>query len=137
MRGSWAKEAKATVEQPDGEASTADEAPEIDLGPCAAIAKNKWVTALTIQHAGKAWESFQYSFLSVRSVFEPTRFEVDFASHDERFKVVVTGRNLEKLYNLVLQGRMEWLRAADRDFGQDGETIILKIDVVPVEDKRR
>ena len=126
------KDGKAEPEVPT-EPAESDE----DLGPCAAIAKNKWVTALTIRHAGKPWESFQFSYLGVRSVFEPTRFEVEFVSHDERYKVVVAGRNLERLYNLVIQSRMESLRAADRDFAADGQPIVTKIEVVKVEEKKR
>lgn len=108
-----------------------------DLGPCASIAKNRWITALTIRHATKPWESFQFSYLGVRSVFEPTRFEVEFVSHDERYKVIVIGRNLIRLYNLVIQARLEWIKAAERDFAADGEAIITRIEVVKVEEKKR
>lgn len=116
--------AKPATEQPEQEAD-AD-----DLGPCAAIAKSKWITALTIRHARKPWESFQFSYIGVRSTFENHRFEVPFVSHDEAYKVVVTGRNLAKYYNLIIQGRLEWIKAADRDDGKDGEPIILNVEVV-------
>ena len=122
---------KPTIKQVDGEEQ------EEDLGPCAAIAKNKWITALTIRHATKPWESFLYSYIGIRAEFEPTRFTVDFVSHDERYRLVVTGRNLGRIYNLVLQARMEWLRAADRDFNpDDGGFVITGIEVVKVEEKR-
>ncbi|VTR94329.1 unnamed protein product [Gemmata massiliana] len=65
------------------------------------------MTALAIRHAKKPWESFQYSYISVRSEFEPTRFVIEFVAHDERYRVVVTGRNLEKLYNQCIQHRLE------------------------------
>ncbi|VTR95126.1 conjugative relaxase domain protein : Uncharacterized protein OS=Blastopirellula marina DSM 3645 GN=DSM3645_27912 PE=4 SV=1: AAA_30: UvrD_C_2 [Gemmata massiliana] len=46
-------------------------------------------------------------------------------------------RNLDRIYALVIQARMEWLRAADRDFASDGQPIITKIEVVKVEEKKR
>ena len=48
--------------------------PEEDLGPCAAIAKNRWITAITIRNAEGPWVSFVYSYIGVRAEFEPTRF---------------------------------------------------------------
>jgi hypothetical protein len=124
---------KAKVEQPEAEPPV--EAEE-DVGPCAAIAKNRWITALTIRHAGKPWESYQFKDLDVRSEFEPTRFILGFSDAHERYRVVVTGRNLGRIYNLCIQGRLEWIRAADRDFGKDGDQIILKIETMAVEQKR-
>lgn len=113
------------------------ESPEVeeDLGPCAAIAKSKWITALTIKHASGPWESFQYSGIDVRSTYEPTRFEVFFRNIEAKWQVVVTGRNLERLYNLVIQARMEWLKAADRDF-TDKATIITEIKVTEIKDEK-
>jgi len=112
--------------------------PEVDedLGPCAAIAKNRWITALTIRNSKAPWVSFIYSYMGVRAEFEPTRFTVEFVSHDERYKVIVTGRNLGRLYNLILQARLEWIRVADRPgFADDGDSVIEKIEVVKVETK--
>lgn len=109
---------------------------EEDVGRCAAIAKSRWITALTIKHATKPWESFQYRHIGVRSTFEPTRFEVFFVGDEEKWKVVVTGRNLERIYHLVVQGRMEWLAAADRDFAGDKEPIILSIVVEKVQETK-
>jgi hypothetical protein len=115
-----------TTESPEGEE---------DLGPCAALAKNKWITALTIKHASGPWESFQYSGIDVRSTYEPTRFEVCFRNIEAKWHIVVTGRNLSRLYNLVIQARMEWLKAADRDFARDGEVIITGIEVTKIEEE--
>ena len=124
---------KAAAEPPE----PLEEQENEDLGPCAAIAKNKWITSLTIRHAAKPWESFQYSYIGVRSEFESTRFAVDFVGHDEHYRLVVSGRNLGKLYNLCIQARLEWIRAADRDFGADDEAVITGIEVVKVEEKKR
>ena len=127
------KDGKPDPEAPPPEPPEPDE----DVGPCAAIAKNRWITALTIRHAIKPWESFLYAYMGVRAVFEPTRFEVEFVSHDERYKVVVLGRNLGRLYNLCIQARLEWIRVADRDFAPDGDSIVTGIEVVRVEEKKR
>lgn len=109
---------------------------EEDVGRCAAIAKNRWVTALTIKYANKPWESYQYGGIATRSVYEPTRFEVRFVDEDVTWKVTVAGRNLERIYMLVLQGRMEWVREAERDFARDGEPIILTITTQKVEEAK-
>lgn len=107
-----------------------------DCGPCAAIAKNKWITAITVQHPTKAWESFQYRGICTRSTFSPTRFEVRFADEDETWRVTVTGRNLGRVYNLVIQARLEWIRQSDRDFATDGQCIITGIEVAKVDLKK-
>jgi hypothetical protein len=109
-----------------------------DLGACASIAKNKWITALTVKHAAKPWESFQYRHIGARSTFEPTRFELYFVGDDEKWRVVVTGRNLERIYNLVIQHRLEWIRAEpDRDFEKDEKGYIATVTVEAVEEKKR
>jgi hypothetical protein len=99
------------------------------------VPRGRSVTALTIKHAGK-WESFQYSGIGTRSEFEPTRFTVEFVDYPDHYKVVVTGRNLERIYLNCIHARTEWIRAADRDFGADGEPVILKVEVVRIEEKR-
>jgi hypothetical protein len=106
---------------------------EEDLGPCAAIVKDKWVTALTIKHPKAPWESFQYRHIGCRSVYDPTRFIVEFVGDADKWRVTVEGRNLFRLYNLVVQHRLEWIRAVDRDFGDDKQAIITGITVEQVE----
>ncbi len=113
-----------------------DDDAEEHLGPCASVPRGRWVTALTIKHAGKPWESFQYSGIGTRSEFEPTRFTVDFVDYPDRYRLVVSGRNLERIYLNCIQARLEWIRAADRDFGADGEPVVLKVEVVKLEEKR-
>jgi hypothetical protein len=108
---------------------------EDDPGPCASRAKDKWITALTIKHAKKAWESFQYQGIGTRSTFTPEKFEVVFVGHEEKWRMTVTGRNLWVVYNLIVQHRLEWLRAADRDFAEDGQPIVLAIEVVEVKEE--
>lgn len=105
---------------------------EDDPGPCAARAKDRWVTALTVMHAAKGWESFQYDGIGTRSTFTPDKFEVVFIGHTQRWRMTVTGRNLWTIYNLIVQRRLEWIKAADRDFAGNKETIVLTVEVVEV-----
>lgn len=124
-------------QKPEPQLVVDQDEPEEDLGPCAAIAKNKWITAITIRNAKGPWVSFTYSYIGVRAEFEPTRFAVEFVGHDERYKMIVTGRNLGRIYNLVLQARLEWIRVADRPgFAPDGDSVIEGIEIVKVEEKR-
>ena len=108
-----------------------------DLGPCcAAVARYKTVQALTVKHAGKPWETLPYGYLALNCYYEPTRFTVDFRDADHRRRLIVTGRNLERVYLLCVESRLTWLRAADRDFADDGETVVTKIEVVEVKVER-
>jgi hypothetical protein len=111
-----------------------DDADDIDLGPCAARANDRYITALEIRHGGeKPWEAFQYKDISTRSEFSPTRFVVVFEGREERWKVVVKGRKLYDIYKRIVQGRIEWIEAVPpaRDFAKDGEMVITSIEVVP------
>lgn len=101
-----------------------------DLGPCASVPRGKWVTALEIRHAGKPWEAFQYVGMATRSEFTPSQFIVVFEGRDERYTMTVKGRNLHGIYTLIVQHRLEWIQAADRDFAEDGQPIVTSIEVV-------
>ncbi|QEL16700.1 hypothetical protein [Limnoglobus roseus] len=58
-----------------------------------------------------------------------TSFKLRFVGESDTKEVTVTGRNLERIYVHCLQGRMEWLQAADRDYAENGEMIIIAIEV--------
>jgi hypothetical protein len=106
---------------------------EEDVGPCAAIAKNKAFPALTIKYANKDWESYQYRYMAVRSTFRPsTQFEILFVGDNDKWKITVTGRNLERLYNLTIQHRLEWIRPADRDFGDENIGCVTSVEASAV-----
>lgn len=106
-----------------------------DNGPCAARLKDKWITALTIQHHNKAWESFQYTGIGTHSTFTPERFEVIFVGHDAKWRLTAEGRNLWTIYNGIIQHRIEWLKAADRDFGPEAAPYIKSIEVTEVREE--
>ena len=113
--------------KPD-EPITEDDTP--DVGPCAAIAKTKWVTALSIKHHDGRLESFQYSGLMVHSEYQPGGYWVRFVDADEKiWRVDVKGRNLEMVYTLTIQRRLEWIRKIERDFGTDKQPVITAIEI--------
>lgn len=124
------------LEQVLGSVRPPKEKEEDDLGPCAARAKDRWVTALTIKHHNKAWDSFQYIGIGTHSTFTPEKFEVIFVGHEQKWRMTVTGRNLWTIYNLIVQHRLEWIVAAHRDFAGDGQPIILKIEVVELKESK-
>ena len=51
------------------------------------------------------------------------------------WEVTITGLNLWRLYDLIGQHRMAWVRKSDRGFaaGPDGETLIMGIDIKEIE----
>jgi hypothetical protein len=106
-----------------------------DVGPCAARVKDRWVTALTIKHHKKAWDSFQYNGIGTHSTFTPEKFEVVFVAHDRKWRVAVEGRSLWTIYNSIIQHRLEWIEEAIRDFAGDSEPLIKKVEVVEIEEK--
>jgi len=80
-------------------------------------------------------EFFSITALATRSVYQPGEFWVRFIDDDATWKVTITGRNLEVIYTLVIQRRLEWGRVADRDLAADKEPIITRIDVEKEEEK--
>lgn len=113
-----------------GKAEEPPEEAEIDPGPCASVPRHRFVTALEVRHPGKPWEAFQYQHIGTRSEFEPTRFVVTFEGREERYKLIVKGRNLHGIYTLIIQARLEWLQEAVRDFAEDGKPIVTSVEVV-------
>lgn len=110
---------------------------DTDLGPCcAAVARYKSVPCLTVKHADKPWETLGYAHLALNCQYTPERFQVEFRDADHRKRVVVSGRNLERVYMLCVEGRLCWLRAADRDFAADGETVVTSVEVVDIKVER-
>lgn len=110
-----------------------DQDQEPDFGPCASVARGKWVTALKVRRVNEPSRYYLYKDLAtVAAEVEPTRFVVFFEGREERYLIVVTGRNLEGLCDCIVQGRIEWIQAVpqDRDFAEDGQMVITKIEVV-------
>ena len=71
--------------------------------------------------------------MAVRSTFKPsTQFEILFVGDNDKWRVTVTGRNLERLYNLTIQHRLEWIRPADRDFGDENIGCVTSVEASAV-----
>ena len=83
------------------------------------------------------WKSYLYQGMDTESEYIPsTSFRLWFVGERDTKEVMLTGRNLERIYTLCLQGRMEWLRVAGHDYAKNKEMIILKIDVRNGEETR-
>ncbi len=113
------------------------QAEEEDLGPCAARAKDKWVTCLHVYDRALPVVTLFYAHVGVMGEFRDTEFTIPFGNGDDKYVLIVRGRNLWKCYNLACQHRLEWIRVADRDFARDGELIITGVRVKPVEERKR
>ena len=80
---------------------------DTDLGPCcAAVARYKSVPCLTVEHVGKPRESLGYAHLALNCLYSPERLQVGFRDADHRKRLIVTGRNLERVYILCVEGRL-------------------------------
>lgn len=106
-----------SVKPPEPEA---DGEKEVDLGACASVPRGKWVTApkSAVQEAVGSVPVRRHGHpLGVRA--DAVRGRV--RGREERWKLIVKGRNLHGIYMLIVQHRLKWLAAADRDFAEDGE----------------
>lgn len=121
------------ADAPPADTPAPDDPADIDPGPCASVPRHRHVTALEIRHAKGPWEAFLYRDMGTRAEYEPTRFVVTFEGREQRYTMVVKGRNLHGIYSLIVQGRLEWLQAAARDFAEDGQPVVLSVEVVAEE----
>jgi len=127
--------------KPSTKAKAKDDPDNIDdsqpLGSSARVAVAKWCHGLNVIRRGKHGAMFQYQYLAVHSEFSDdwTWFWVVFAGQHEMWKVKVIGRNLRRYFYCVKEHRLEEIRepATDKDFAADGEEIVLKIEVTPIE----
>ncbi|QEL18766.1 hypothetical protein [Limnoglobus roseus] len=107
----------------------------VSLGKCGIICP-KGAKALDIERAGNPVVSFQYVYLSVRSVFTPTEFKVVFVGM-ESWAVTVVGRNLRRLFDRLNDHCLRKLVQTDRDFGDDKDPVVTKIEVENVTPKEK
>src|SRR5579864_7568381 len=66
--------------------------------------------------------SFQYVHLDSHSTYAAECVTLKFLGM-EPVRVVITGRNLWRLYDYIHQHRIAWIMQAARDFAQDGQTV--------------
>ena len=88
----------------------------------------KAVFALHVIFPNGTVQSFQYHHLDSAARYLNESIELRFLGA-KILQLALRGRNLWKLYDYIHQHRIAWLRVADRDLAQDGETIITGIAV--------
>ena len=100
-------------------------------------AANKPVYTLHCDLGKDGCRSFQYVHLDSDSEYhidaKGQTIIVRFAG-SKHSQVTIRGRNLRYLYDVLHQHRMPWIMQADRDFGEDKETIITAIVIDEVKD---
>lgn len=67
-----------------------------------------------------------------------TRFQIEFRDAVIRKRLIVKGCNLHRVFNLIIQGRMEWITAiisSRHDQAADGETVITEMEVIDLGEK--
>lgn len=74
-------------------------------------------------------ELYPYYHLSERSYFERTSDGDSIVLLYQDAKICITGNNLWRMWDYVGQHRMPWIRMADRAMSEDGEKIIVNIDI--------
>lgn len=113
-------------EQPYGGVRDAD-----DLGPCAARPMPGGWTGIYILGGKEDIPAFDYIHMG-RKLFAGDRksFFVEFNIRvGERWRVTVYGRNLWLIFVNIHHHKLEWIKTADRDFGDDNRPVITRIDV--------
>ena len=115
-----------TTESPEGEE---------DLGPCASRKMPKGWVGLYVFNGTEDTRGFQYSHMGFESfAADGTSFVIEW-NEPEKWRLLVRGRNLWKIFLGVHHHKIEWIRKADRDFARDGEPIILGITIERVEEE--
>ncbi len=130
MRGEDSKHLRkflSTTPEPVDEEAELPSPKERDYKPHAAPA-NKPVFALHCIGANGAIRSFQYVDLDSDSRYEPGVILLRFTG-TKVLEVTIRGRNLWRLYDGIHRHVISWVMEAGRDFAQDGESIISRIEI--------
>jgi len=114
-----------------------EEAPgeeEEDLGPCASRPMPRGWTGIYIQNGREDIHAFQYMHMGYEKFSADGRFfVVEFNINvSEKWRVTVHGRKLWPIFRNLHHHKLEWLKKADRDFVDDGRSVITGIVVEPV-----
>jgi hypothetical protein len=104
-----------------------------DLGECCARPASKWLAGLHVHNGGEPTRSFQFTQIDFEE-FTPTRFTFIFVGM-AHWKLEVHGRNLWQAFNYIHQHRLEWIKKADRDFGESDKPVITSIAITDVTPK--
>jgi len=100
-----------------------------------ASAANKPVFSLHCIAATGTIRSFQYVDLDSDSRYEPGIIHLRFTG-TKVLEVTIRGRNLWRLYDGIHRHVIRWVMEAGRDFAQDGDSIISRIEIKEVTKER-
>jgi hypothetical protein len=100
-----------------------------DLGYCSSRPVAKLYHALGVKRNGKRDRVFEYSHFATSYEGDNERLDLVFAGQ-EKWVVVVHGVRLLHLLYFIKERRIDWIKEAHRDMGQDdGKPFISRIEV--------
>lgn len=107
---------------------------EEDLGPCASRPMPNGWTGIYILNGREDTHAFQYMHMGYEKFSADGRsFVVEFNINvTEKWRVTVHGRKLWPIFMNLHHHKLEWIKKADRDFVDDGESVITGIVVESV-----
>lgn len=95
---------------------------------------NKPLYSIHFVNAAGDVHSFQYVHLDSNSAYSAGCITLKFLGM-EPVRVVIRGRNLWRLYDLIHQHRIAWIMQAAQDFARDGQTIISQVSFAMVKEE--
>lgn len=108
---------------------------EEDLGPCASRTNPKGWVGLYVFNGTEDTRGFQYSHLGFETfAADGTSFVFEW-NVPEKWRMSVTGRNLWRIFLGIHLHKLEWLRKADRDFADEKQPIITRIQIDRIEEE--
>lgn len=118
----------------DGDEPSSSPRDAEDLGPCAARPMPGGWTGIYILNGRENTRAFQYMHLGLEEFSADGRwFTVEFnVNIGEKWRLTVHGRNLWPIFVNLHHHKLEWIKKADREFGDDDRPLITRIDVEPV-----
>ncbi len=110
-----------------------------DLGPCAARPMPNGWTGLIVHNGRENTRAFQYVHLGYEEFGTDGQwFVFDFnISTSERWRLRVHGRRLWPIFVNIHHQKLEWIKKAERDFGDDDRPVITAIVIEPVAEPER
>jgi hypothetical protein len=100
-----------------------------DLGSCASRPVPKGWTGLYVLNGKEDTRAFQYVHIGYASYSSGgASFVVEF-NEPEKWRLTVKGRKLWKVFVNIQHHALEWIKKADRDFGDGDAPVITDIKV--------
>jgi hypothetical protein len=110
-----------------------------ELGPCASRPHPTGWTGVYVLNGRENTRAFQYVHLGFEEFSaDGQAFVVEFnVNVAEKWRMTVKGRKLWPIFLNLHHHKLEWIRKADRDFGEDGHPVITAIAIEPVAEPAR